>query len=96
MSHSIYLRAAKLADVGYNHQLGVCMLLDRAADEGFCAQRFRYEKIFSPSARSDLLRRLYWLAFDNYETRLPDKEARQRRVIALLLAHAMHLTGDLE
>lgn len=105
--NSVYLQAAKIAaspngrfikPPGHfcrqhiSHDDGACVIIsvlrgDPLMYDYLCDERKAFEDMFKPSRKRYYT--AYWLEASS------DEESQQQRVIALLLAHAMHLTGDM-
>lgn len=90
----VFLRAAQWIDVGHRHMDGACIAV-AVADGVESAEymNFHYDRSAAAMKFVSVFRpikanRDYWL--DDCTC-----DPKQRRVIALLLAHAMRQTGDL-
>lgn len=81
MSSDVFLNAAKLVDD--SPTLTSCMAIyERVGGHGWSNAAFMYRRMFRPDQQHG-----WW------NGRGP--EAQRARIYALLLAHAMHLTGDI-
>ena len=98
-SKDVYLRAAEWCYIGDGHEEGSCVAIAIANDPTHCEKYgwidhqndddvIKYAETFRPKNHKF---GAYWMDIDSDSS----EETKNRRIIALLLAHQMRQTGDL-